>query len=89
MYNTTDLYYRVSPENTKFYGYRQAFPKMPLVSFDREDREIKELEKRLYEVTGASEDNHVVFEVKVNECILALQFTDGEMCLGLGVVKQC
>lgn len=89
MYNIMHLNFNINKENVTFYGYRQAQPKLNLISFDRDDREIKRLEKRLYEITGATKDNHVLFEVKVNEYILALQFTDSNMLLGLGVEKRC
>lgn len=82
------LIFKINQENVTFYGYRKARPKVNLVSFDCNDRKIKQLEERLYKITGATKDNHVLFEVKVNEYILALQFTDGNMWLGLGVEKQ-
>lgn len=89
MYYIRELYYTINKENVTFHGYREALPKLRLVSFERNDREIKELEERLYEITGvAIPDNHTVFEVKVDECVLALQFTDGDMWLGLGVEQQ-
>ena len=73
-----------------FHGYRHALPKVRLVSFDRDERKIAQLEDLLYEITGVPiRDNHTVFEVKVNdEYVLALQFTDGNLYLGLGVEEQ-
>ena len=89
MYYIRDLYCIISKENVTFHGYRQALPKLRLVSFDRDEREIKELEEHLYKITGvAIQDNHTVFEVKVDEYVLALQFTDRDMWLGLGVEQQ-
>lgn len=88
MYDIMNLNFTINEENVTFYGYRQARPKLRLVSFDRDDRKIKLLEERLYKITEAIRNNHVLFEVKVNEYILALQFTDRKMWLGLGVEKQ-
>lgn len=89
MYDIMHLNFKINRDNVTFYGYRQAQPKLNLVSFDRDDKQIKRLEERLYEITGAVRDNHVLFEVTVNEYTLALQFTDGNMWLGLGVEKRC
>ncbi len=88
MYDIMHLNFNISKENVTFYGYRKARPNVMLVSFDREDRKIKRLEERLYNMTEATRDNHVLFEVKVNEYRIALQFSDGKMWLGLGVEKQ-
>ena len=88
MYEITNLNYIINKENVTFYGYRKARPKFHIVSFDRNDREVKRLEDRLYEITGESRDNHVLFEVKLDESILALKFSDSNMWLGLGVEKQ-
>lgn len=88
MYDIIQLNLNINQENVTFYGYRQARSKLNLVSFDRDDREIKLLEERLYEITKEAKDNHVLFAVKVNEYILALQFTDDNMLLGLGVENQ-
>ena len=88
MYSINSLAFMINEENVTFYGYRKASPGMYLVSFDREDKKIKRLEERLYEITKATRDNHVLFEVKVDEYTLALQFTDMKMWLGLGVEKH-
>ncbi len=88
MYEITNLNYIINKKNVTFYGYRKAQPKLHLVSFDRDDREVKRLEERLYEITGATKDNHVLFEVKLDGNILAVKFSDGNMWLGLGVEKQ-
>ena len=44
------------------------------------DREIKQLEECLYNITGVVIlDNHTAFKVKANEYVLTLQFTDRNM----------
>ena len=88
MYDIMHLNFNINQENVTFYGYRQARPKLNLVSFERDDRSIKRLEERLHKITKTTKDNHVLFEVRVDECVLALQFTDDQMWLGLGVEKQ-
>lgn len=88
MYDIINLLTNLNKKNVKRHGYRQARPKVYLVSFDREDIEIERLEKLLYEFTGERKDNHTLFEVRVNEYTLALQFSDDKMYLGLGVEKQ-
>ena len=88
MYEITNLNYIINKENVTFYGYRKARPKFHLMSFDCDDREVKRLEERLYKITGAAKDNHVLFEIKLDESILALQFSDGNMRLGIGVEEQ-
>lgn len=88
MYDFMSLGFNINKENVIFYGYRQASPKVSIVSFERDDSEIKRLEKRLYKLTGATADNHVLFEVKLGEHVLALQFSDDKMRLGLGVEKK-
>jgi hypothetical protein len=86
MYELFNLIIKTTSKNTMFHGYRTATTNVIMV-FDREDEKIKQLEEHLYMVTNAMKDNHVLFEVKLNGNILALQFTDGEMWLGLGVEK--
>lgn len=88
MYNIMNLNFKINRENVTYYGYRQARPKLHLVSFNRYDSEIKRLEERLSEIAGTTKDNHVLFEVKIEEYVIALQFTDENMWLGLGVEKQ-
>lgn len=88
MYDIMNLVFKISKENVTFHGYRRARSKVNLVTFDRKDSKIQNLEEQLYEITGADKENHVLFEVEVNEYKLALQFTDNEMWLGLGVEKQ-
>lgn len=88
MYEITNLNCIINQKNVKFYGYREACPKFHLMSFDCDDREIKRLEERLYEITGAAKDNHVLFAVELDGNILSLRFSDGNMWLGLGVEER-
>lgn len=89
MYDIRHLHLRIHKENVTFYGYRKALPKVRLVFFEREDSEIKELEENLYKVTGEMKDNHVLFELTLDEYSIALQFTDSNMWIGIGVEKRC
>lgn len=88
-YNIMQLNTNINIKNVEFYGYRQAQPKWRLISFDRNDRDIKQLEERLYAITKEAKDNHVLFAVKLDDCnVIALQFTDDRMILGFGVKNQ-
>lgn len=62
-----NLHFSINKENVTFHGYRRALQKVSLVSFEREDREIKKLEERLYKITGEMQDNHVLFELTIDE----------------------
>lgn len=88
MYDIRYLNYIIDKDNVTFHHYRTAVPKLTLVTFDRDDRYVKRLEEHLYSLTGSQKDNHVLFEVKSNDCVLALQFSDSHMTLGIGVEKK-
>lgn len=90
MYNFyyIDMIIREHPENVTFYGYRTATPKATLMRFDSETEDIEELEETLYDVTGATRDNHVLFAVKTEDCTLAIEFSDRKMTFGIGVNEK-
>lgn len=88
MYICTNFMFNLTKEDVTFHGYREARPRVLLVSFNRDDIEVQRLEKRLYDLTGAIRDNHVLFEIQTSECAVAVQFTDCKMYLGVGVEVQ-
>lgn len=72
--------------NVKYYGYREARPRVTLLYFDRDNEEIERLEEYLYKLAGEPlRANHVLFEVTAEEYTYSLLFTDNKVHLGLGV----
>lgn len=76
----------MNPSTITFYGYRKAKPEASIMDFDRYDRNVEYLEKELFKLSGASLDNHVLFQVKISEeHSIVLYFSDTRMFLGMGV----
>lgn len=76
-------------DSITFYEYRQAQPKMPIISLNRYDKMVEEFELFLYDrVKVGGRDNHTLFELKYNGNTIVFQFTDREMIIGLGIIKE-
>ena len=87
MYDIIDLYLIIASSRIKFYDYRQARVQVPLVNFDTQDPRIQDIKEYLFRKAKASPDNHVLFEVSFRDNSITIQFSDGKMILGLGVIK--
>ena len=88
MYNFyyLDMFVRKNPDKVRFYKYCTATPKKVIMRFDsNENEDVKDLEETLYDVTKATPDNHVLFSIELEDCTLAIEFSDYKATFGIGV----
>lgn len=91
MYNFyyLDKFARMNPDKVHFYKYRTATPKTVIMRFDSsENEDVKDLEETLYDVTKATPDNHVLFSIEMEDCTIAVQFSDYKVTFGIGVNEK-